>query len=494
MALGDIENGRQRHVAYRDSKLTFLLRDSLGGNTKTFMVANISPADRCFGETLSTLQFARRAKMIKNKAIINEDVSGNLASLQAQIRALKQQLANTNGPQAGLAGAAVPIVVGGGANSESMQQMTQLMMGAMESRNTAEREKSHLCDKVKMMEETLKKKSAALQSVKMVLKFRDKTVSALKKQSKEQNVEVAEVLATLKTEKETEMAHLKGQTEVKAELTRFARENLELRSEIKTIRESYPSCKTDNIKLAEAKQYTLALEKELLSVKQQESAGGASDPASAMMTPMKRLALDGTGTPMRAPGGGGGFMTPVALRTRAKFEVDSPRARNNQKVNLETFKQQKISEARIAKLEEELEAEKEKSSAAISMTQKRGAEMAAELDAVTKSLADTEHVLKSTKLRHNLDVNKQKDDHMKRIADMNAKFSEVEDSSEEVSILKSQSAALQAEMSALRNETQSITAAAEENEVALRKSQQTVNKLEHQNKMLEAQAAEKDTA
>ncbi|CAE7619079.1 KIN12E, partial [Symbiodinium pilosum] len=56
---------RQPFVRYRDSKLTFLLRDSLGGNSKTVIVACISPSAMCFGETLSTLKFAARAKHIR---------------------------------------------------------------------------------------------------------------------------------------------------------------------------------------------------------------------------------------------------------------------------------------------------------------------------------------------------------------------------------------------------------------------------------------------
>jgi len=54
-SLVDISEGKSRHVHYRDSKLTFLLRDSLGGNSKTLIVANISPSSLCYGETLSTL-------------------------------------------------------------------------------------------------------------------------------------------------------------------------------------------------------------------------------------------------------------------------------------------------------------------------------------------------------------------------------------------------------------------------------------------------------
>jgi kinesin family protein 3/17 len=62
------------HVPYRDSKLTRLLQDSLGGNTKTVMVANLGPADYNFDETMSTLRYADRAKQIKNKPRINEGI------------------------------------------------------------------------------------------------------------------------------------------------------------------------------------------------------------------------------------------------------------------------------------------------------------------------------------------------------------------------------------------------------------------------------------
>jgi len=79
-------------VRYRDSKLTFLLKDSLGGNSMTSMIANISPSSSAFGESLSTLKFAQRAKMIKNKASINEEASGSIETLKAQIRKLKTEI------------------------------------------------------------------------------------------------------------------------------------------------------------------------------------------------------------------------------------------------------------------------------------------------------------------------------------------------------------------------------------------------------------------
>ena len=62
------------HIPFRDSKLTRILEDSLGGNCKTTMMAMVSPALDAFSESLSTLKFANRAKNIKNTAEINEDL------------------------------------------------------------------------------------------------------------------------------------------------------------------------------------------------------------------------------------------------------------------------------------------------------------------------------------------------------------------------------------------------------------------------------------
>lgn len=70
------------HIPYRDSKLTRLLQDSLGGNTKTVMIANVGPADYNYEETLSTLRYANRAKNIKNKPRVNEDPKVNCHKIQ----------------------------------------------------------------------------------------------------------------------------------------------------------------------------------------------------------------------------------------------------------------------------------------------------------------------------------------------------------------------------------------------------------------------------
>ncbi|TDG40066.1 hypothetical protein AWZ03_013513 [Drosophila navojoa] len=96
-ALGNVisalVDGKTKHVPYRDSKLTRLLQDSLGGNTKTLMIACISPAGNNYDETLSTLRYACRAKNISNAPRINEDPKdAQLRKYQEEILNLKRML------------------------------------------------------------------------------------------------------------------------------------------------------------------------------------------------------------------------------------------------------------------------------------------------------------------------------------------------------------------------------------------------------------------
>ncbi|KAI8140358.1 hypothetical protein BJV82DRAFT_650891 [Fennellomyces sp. T-0311] len=89
-ALGD-EHRRATHVPYRDSKLTRLLQDSLGGNSQTLMLACVSPADSNFMETLNTLKYANRARNIKNRVTINQDFAGSSIEVN-QLRSLVARL------------------------------------------------------------------------------------------------------------------------------------------------------------------------------------------------------------------------------------------------------------------------------------------------------------------------------------------------------------------------------------------------------------------
>ena len=96
-ALGNVisalVDGKSQHIPYRDSKLTRILQDSLGGNTKTVMCANAGPADYNYDESLSTLRYANRAKNIKNRPVINEDPKdAMLREYQEEIARLKERL------------------------------------------------------------------------------------------------------------------------------------------------------------------------------------------------------------------------------------------------------------------------------------------------------------------------------------------------------------------------------------------------------------------
>ncbi|KAI6200754.1 Kinesin motor domain-containing protein [Aphelenchoides besseyi] len=97
LALGNVicalTGPKKSHVPYRDSKLTRLLQDSLGGNSRTLMIACASPNDVDFAETLNTLNYASRAKAIKNKVMANRDQGGAIVGqLRARIAALESEL------------------------------------------------------------------------------------------------------------------------------------------------------------------------------------------------------------------------------------------------------------------------------------------------------------------------------------------------------------------------------------------------------------------
>lgn len=85
-ALSDGER-RPRHVPYRDSKLTRLLQDSLGGNSKTLMIACVSSADDAVEEGVNTLKYAARARSIRNRPVLNKQCLGDAAQgLRAEVQ------------------------------------------------------------------------------------------------------------------------------------------------------------------------------------------------------------------------------------------------------------------------------------------------------------------------------------------------------------------------------------------------------------------------
>ncbi|XP_030305103.1 chromosome-associated kinesin KIF4A isoform X3 [Calypte anna] len=117
-ALGE-ENKKGGFVPYRDSKLTRLLQDSLGGNSHTLMIACVSPADSNMEETLNTLRYADRARKIKNKPIVNLDPqAAELQHLKQQVQQLQVLLLQAHG-------GALPVSINSMAPSESLQSLME---------------------------------------------------------------------------------------------------------------------------------------------------------------------------------------------------------------------------------------------------------------------------------------------------------------------------------------------------------------------------------
>ncbi|RNF26562.1 putative Unc104-like kinesin [Trypanosoma conorhini] len=134
------ETGRQRHIPYRDSVLTWILKDNLGGNSKTVMLATISPSSAQYEETMSTLRYAERAKRIVNKAVVNESNNNEvIAALQKEIEQLKCQLQGAS--ESDRDGLAEQL-----AASEAFQKELQMTMDEKlaESRRLMEEHKSEM--------------------------------------------------------------------------------------------------------------------------------------------------------------------------------------------------------------------------------------------------------------------------------------------------------------------------------------------------------------
>ncbi|XP_028663609.2 kinesin-like protein KIF17 [Erpetoichthys calabaricus] len=164
-ALGNVisalVDGHSRHVPYRDSKLTRLLQDSLGGNTRTLMVGCLSPADNNYEESLSTLRYANRAKSIQNKPRVNEDPKDALLrEYQEEIKKLRALLSGQlgDGTLAALPSQAIGVAPTGPpqealsvdleAERECIRQEYEEKLSRMQAEYEAEQE-----SKVKLQEE-----------------------------------------------------------------------------------------------------------------------------------------------------------------------------------------------------------------------------------------------------------------------------------------------------------------------------------------------------
>ncbi|XP_035465238.1 kinesin-like protein KIF15-A isoform X1 [Scophthalmus maximus] len=242
MALVDVSNGKNRHICYRDSKLTFLLRDSLGGNAKTYIIANVHPGSKCFGETLSTLQFAQRAKLIKNKAVINEDTQGNVRQLQAEVKKLKEQLvqalaSHTVGYGRDSAPGGPELPMGPSAEIQHDFFYKAKFMAAVRLWRKRDEEKRMLLEKVAQLEEAWTQKDKFIHSSRMIVRFREDHICRLEKKLKAGPNQLSdEESQALIDQLKEEIKILRDQVDHHPKMTRYAAENFSLREENRHLR------------------------------------------------------------------------------------------------------------------------------------------------------------------------------------------------------------------------------------------------------------------
>ena len=206
-ALVDVADGKDRHVPYRDSKLTYLLKDALGGKARCTLLACVSPATGQLEETLSTLKFAQRAKLVKVKATLNEVVEGSAQELAVEVSRLRALIAAGGGGG-----------VDAGAVARLEQHVARANRVAAAAAFAASAQTEQLTSKLAEVDELSKRLEKNLQSTKMVLRLRDE---ALKKKTTAAGDDAG---------KDTEMEALRKLAECPPEVIRIRVEMQALRS------------------------------------------------------------------------------------------------------------------------------------------------------------------------------------------------------------------------------------------------------------------------
>lgn len=363
-ALVDVSNGKQRHICYRDSKLTFLLRDSLGGNAKTYIIANVHPGSKCFGETYSTLQFAQRAKLIKNKAVVNEDTQGNVTQLQAEVKKLKEQLSQLlsgQTPEDMTISRVASVEESGG---EYMNRFLDAMLFFEKS----ESEKKALLEKVSQLEELCIKKERFIQSNKMIIKFREDHIARLEKVQREARASfLDEEQDNYITELKQEVRSLKEQVEHHPRVAKYAMENHNLREENKRLRALQSVRKAQEID----QQTMMDLERAFLEASAAESRTG--------------------GMPMHS--------TPIPTESNSLISVERLKARLSQM------------QSELATSKQEYEEFKE-------VTKKKHADLESEIQSLLKSNKHLENILEATKAHKRQEVSQLNKMHVETIKNM----------------------------------------------------------------------------
>uniref|UniRef100_A0A8B9PUD5 Kinesin family member 4A n=1 Tax=Apteryx owenii TaxID=8824 RepID=A0A8B9PUD5_APTOW len=208
-ALGD-ENKKGGFVPYRDSKLTRLLQDSLGGNSHTLMIACVSPADSNLEETLNTLRYADRARKIKNKPIVNLDPqAAELHHLKQQVQQLQVLLLQAHG-------GTLPVSINSMAPSENLQSLMEKNQSLIEENEKLSRglseaagQTAQMLERIILTEQENEKMNAKLEQLQQhaVCKLDlQKLVETVEDQELKENVEVIRNLQQVLVQLQSESA------------------------------------------------------------------------------------------------------------------------------------------------------------------------------------------------------------------------------------------------------------------------------------------------
>lgn len=203
-SLVDREKGKMNHVKFRDSKLTFLLRDSWGGNSKTCLVATVTPSLSSISETISTLKFAQRAKLVKNRAVLNENTCGSVSDLQAEVARLRVELELKNGSQQQVHSGDQPSIDQGLpplAPRPSIKPAYDAIVSALRNQN------SKLSKKVKVLNEVSIHREILVNSLKrkvqqetLIRKCKERRITYLSNKGKTSGIEDNDEVAALREE------------------------------------------------------------------------------------------------------------------------------------------------------------------------------------------------------------------------------------------------------------------------------------------------------
>ncbi|KAK8626852.1 hypothetical protein V6N13_134482 [Hibiscus sabdariffa] len=238
-----------------------VIQDSLGGNSKTMIIANVSPSICCTIETLNTLKFAQRAKLIQNNAVVNEDSTGDVIALQNEIRLLKEELSAFRRQNVSRSLSFVSAITPTLQLEESPDNNTSEMCpelddvlgyGSKGTLNSFEATLAGALRREKMGETSIKKLEAEIEqlnrlvrqreedtrSSKMMLRFREDKIQRMESLVRGSLPADSFLLEENKALSE-EIQLLQAKVDKNPEMTRFALENIRLLDQLRRFQEFY---------------------------------------------------------------------------------------------------------------------------------------------------------------------------------------------------------------------------------------------------------------